>query len=361
MDMVTHLNLNKLQLRSATLHPLGSAPSTPATGQMYYDTALGAPRWYDGAAWINKATDSLLLGGSSLATVVARASHTGTQLAATISDLATTVKAYRLDEFAQPTADVNFGGRKITNVNTPSTSSDAATMGYVDAQVQAAQAGIDSKPSVRVASTGNLTLSGTQTIDGVAVSAGQRVLAKNQTTGSENGPYVVAAGAWTRAADGDATGELTPGAFWYVEEGTTNGGTQWRIANTGAITVGSTSITINQWSGGTSYTGSTSILLTGNVFSVIVEAGMGVVIGASGLKVDTAVVVRKFSVDIGDGSTNPITVTHNLGTKDVIVSVRKLSDDSVVLADVIAATTNTVTVGFGTAPTTNQYRVTVHA
>src|SRR5205085_5154882 len=118
---------------------------------------------------------------------------------------------------------------------------------YVDTTVQASAAGIDSKPSVRAVATANVALTGTQTIDGVALVAGDRVLCRAQTTGSQNGVYVVAAGAWSRAADADANNELTPGAFWFVEEGTTYGKSQWRIENTGAIVVGTTAITVNQF------------------------------------------------------------------------------------------------------------------
>lgn len=360
MRMVTNLDLQKLQLQNAVVHPLGSAPATPTTGQMYYDTALSAPRWYDGSAWTNKATDSLLLGGQNLAYTLARANATGTQLAATISDLATTVKGYRLDEFAVPTADVSLNSHKLTNVTDPTNPQDAATKAYVDTQGQLIAAGIDTKPSVRAASTANLTLSGTQTIDGVACGVGDRVLAKNQTTASGNGPYVVAAGAWTRAVDADATGEITPGATWYVEEGTVNGGSRWKVTNTGTITLGTTSITIVQDAGGTTYSGSNGILLTGSNFTAVADpvAGGGITVSSSGIKVDTAVVARKFSADVGNGSLTTVTVTHNLGTKDVITSVRQNSDDAVVLADVINATTNTVTVTFASAPATNAYRVT---
>ena len=79
------------------------------------------------------------------------------------------------------------------------------------------------KRSVRVATTANITLSGTQTIDGIAVVAGDRVLVKDQTTASQNGIYVVAAGAWARAADANAISELA-GACVNVDSGTTNGG-----------------------------------------------------------------------------------------------------------------------------------------
>ena len=92
-----------------------------------------------------------------------------------------------------------------------------------------------------------ITLSGTQTIDGVAVTVGQRVLVKNQTTQTENGIYVCAAGAWSRASDfttGAAT--LLGGITVTVINGTDNAGTQWICTNTTSITVGSTAITFTR-------------------------------------------------------------------------------------------------------------------
>ena len=98
------------------------------------------------------------------------------------------------------------------------------------------------KRAVRVATTANITLSGTQTIDGIAVVAGDRVLVKNQSTASQNGIYVVAAGAWSRSADADAATEIA-GAQVAVDLGTTNGGTTWDTDFKSSDTLGTTSMT----------------------------------------------------------------------------------------------------------------------
>lgn len=359
MKFFDPIDLQGLQLKGAAIETLAAAP-TAVVGRLYFDTALNRLQVRGNSAWGLTSLDTDLLQGQNGAFYLGRANHTGTQLAATISDLATTVKAYRLDEFAAPNADLNLNSRKITNLADPVSSGDAVTLSYLQTQISNAAAGIDAKPSVRVASTANLTLSGAQTIDGVSAIAGDRVLAKNQTTASGNGVYVVAAGAWSRATDGDASAEMTPGAFWYVEEGTANGKTQWRLENTGTITLGTTSLTINQFGGaGVTYTAGNGISLAGNAITAVAVASGGISVVAGGLQVDTAIVARKFSASIGNGSLTSIAVTHSLGTKDVSVTFRLNSTDEAVYIDWVATDTNNVTVTFSTAPASNAIRVTV--
>jgi hypothetical protein len=108
----------------------------------------------------------------------------------------------------------------------------------------------DDKLSVRVGSTANLTLTGPgATIDGVTMAVGDRFLAKNQTTASQNGLYVWtgAATAAVRTLDADGANELTPGVIIYVEEGATTGAKTWKLDNIGAITIGTTALTFSQW------------------------------------------------------------------------------------------------------------------
>lgn len=126
-----------------------------------------------------------------------------------------------------------------------------ATRKYVDDEL----AKRDHKNSVRVATTANINLSGTQSIDGIALSAGNRVLVKNQNTASQNGIYVVVSGgAWTRAEDADASIEVTPGMIVLVEQGAKQADTTWRLITDGPIILGTTALMYQNVTGGYSGT-----------------------------------------------------------------------------------------------------------
>ena len=130
---------------------------------------------------------------------------------------------------------------------------------YTDPIIQA----LDSKASVKAATTADITLSGTQTIDGVALVAGDRVLVKNQNTQTPNGIYVVSAGAWTRATDFDTWAKLI-GAFVFVEQGSTNGLTGWLCAAAAGGAFGSNPIMFSQFSHGGSVNAGTGLTKTTN-------------------------------------------------------------------------------------------------
>ena len=123
----------------------------------------------------------------------------------------------KLNEFTAPDGAVSLNSQKITNLATPTADGDAASKSYVDGVAQ----GLDVKDSVKVATTANITLSGTQTIDGVAVSADERVLVKDQSTASQNGLYLCKASTWERTTD-LAAGVDAAGMFTFVEQGSTN-------------------------------------------------------------------------------------------------------------------------------------------
>ncbi len=162
------------------------------------------------------------------------------------------------------TANLPAGGFLITGLGTPSGPNDVASKSYVDAVA----AGFDPKGSVRVATTANITLSGTQTIDGVALSANDRVLVKNQSAGADNGYYLVAAGAWTRTTDADTSAKVTSGAYTFVSEGTANGSNGFTLITADPITLGTTALVFTQTTGAGQIIAGTGLSKTGNTLAI---------------------------------------------------------------------------------------------
>jgi hypothetical protein len=201
-------------------------------------------------------------GTGTLATVNA---NVGTFLKTTVNakGLVTAATSASLNDVTAPTSAFSFGNQALTNLLDPVNNQDAATKFYVDNVAQ----GLDTKQSVVAATTANITLSATQTIDGISVIAGDRVLVKNQTTQSENGIYVVSASAWARSADANTWTELIS-AYVFVEQGTTLADTGWVCTVNAGGTLGTTPVTWAQFSGAGSYTAGTGLTLTGNVFSI---------------------------------------------------------------------------------------------
>jgi phage-related tail fiber protein len=189
-----------------------------------------------------------------------------------ISDFDTQVRTNRLDQLAAPTASVSLNSRNITNLLDPVNAQDAATKAYVDAS----RSGLDVKNSVRVATTANITLSGLQTIDGVVLGTGDRVLVKNQTTASANGIYTATSGAWVRTNDADTSAEVTRGMFTFVEEGTIGASTGWVLGGAGPVTVGTTALSFVQFSGAGAITAGSGLTQTGTTFNVGSGTGISV-------------------------------------------------------------------------------------
>jgi hypothetical protein len=308
---LTPIDLNKNELQNAVLQPLASAPASPKLGQLYFnsgDNTIYVCTNPTGPVWTPLSTGSVPdattgskgiiqlagdLAGTAATPVVAagaitdaklagsisnaklatnplaRANHTGTQLAATISDFDTQVRTSRLDQMAAPTADVSLGSHKLTNVTDPTVAQDAATKAYVDNTA----AGLDAKPSVRVASSTNInTASPGAAIDGVSMNAGDRVLLRGQSTSNQNGIWVWngAASAMTRATDADAWTELVSAYVW-VEQGS-DADTGWVSTVDAGGTLNTTAVTFVQFAASTTIeAGSGLVRGSGNTFDVNVD------------------------------------------------------------------------------------------
>jgi hypothetical protein len=291
-------------------------------------------------------------------------------------------------------SSIDANNSRILAVADPSSATDAANKQYVDNLLS----GLSWKrQGVRAASTANVTLASAvengDSLDGVTLATGDRVLLKDQTAPEENGIYVVAAsGAPTRATDADSTADLENAAV-FVSSGTVNGEKAF-VQTATVTTVGTTAQVWAPFGGGAAYTADGQGLeLSGTQFALeldgsslsksgsglkigsaaagagltessgvlAVGAGTGVTVNANDVAVDTSVVVRKYAADIGNGSSTSITVTHNLGTKDVTWSLRQNSDDAFVMADAVATSTTQITFTFATAPASNALRAVVHA
>jgi hypothetical protein len=196
------------------------------------------------------------------------------------------------------------------------TSDSLTNKAYVDSVAN----GLDVKASVRVATTANLgatysnsapstlTNSGAQAaiaIDGVTLVANDRVLVKNQTAGAQNGFYkvtTVGSGSanWvlTRTPDADAASELTAGAFTFAEEGTANGDNGYVLSTNGAITLGTTAITFEQFSGAGQITAGNGLTKNGNTIDAVGTANR-ITVAADTIDISTSYVGQTSITTLG--------------------------------------------------------------
>lgn len=260
----------------------------------------------NGATKVNYNSKGQIIASSSLL-----ASDIPTLTASKISDFNAAVQANPLSSLAVPAANISLNNFKITSLGAPTAADDAATKAYVDALSQ----GFDVHTACRLATTANITLSGAQTIDGVSAIAGDRILVKDQTTQTQNGIYVVAAGAWTRATDADETGEIKSGTFVFINEGTVNASSGWSQTTTGTVTIGSSNIVFEKISSAGQITAGAGLTKTGSSIDVSSASAARIVVNADSIDLATTGVgagtYKSVTTDVYGritGGTNPTTL-----------------------------------------------------
>lgn len=486
---VTNLDLVQNQILNGRFESVSSDPNTGNfEGRLIYNTTEDTIKVYTGSAWrkmlhgissAGSASEAITVSESNGAVTITPNLATGTDDGVMSAADKTKLDNASASDSVSTLVIRDASGR--FQVATPVNGLDAANKSYVDS----ARTGLDVKASVKVATTGPITLStgleAGDTIDGYTLVAGDRVLVKNQDTASENGIYVVAeSGAPSRATDADSSLEVTPGMFTFVEQGTTNADSGWVLITDGAITLGTTGLEFSLFSVAGNILAGDGLLKTGDVLSVRVDdnaasptleissdrlriastaagsglggggasplsvnvaaaggieissdnlqikvdgavsglettsdglhlksnmAGTGLTFTAGVLSVDaidldsssgggvtgvlpianggtnastesqartnlaatsptganttTPVLARVASKVIGDGASTSYTVTHNFGTRAVIVQVFDSSSYDTVIADVVRTTTDSVTVSFSSAPASNAFTVVI--
>jgi hypothetical protein len=389
------IDLVQNELRNAKVQNQGSAPGTPVTGQLWYDSANNILKWWNGSGWVaaqggagavpattvttQAVGDAAVVGTATTyaredhkhgreafgaitaETVFGSASGNGAALTLARSDHIhgnpvhddAAHAAIHLSALGLPQFTVGMNNQRLASLGDPQTGTDAANKNYVDNLV----AGLSWKDSVRLTGIAgyNLTpISGTgQNMDGVLVNSGDRILLKTQTTASENGIWVAASGAWTRATDADSGTEIL-GTAVFVEQGTTNADTAWVCTNDSPITIGTTGLTFVQFAGGGSVTAGAGMTQTGNVLNVI-TGDTSLIVNADELHVNTAVMAtvaslagygKKFAVAL-TGTASPETITHNLNTQDIMLMVHNgASPYTSVEVDWDATTVNTAVIRY---------------
>ena len=214
--------------------------------------------------------------------------------------------------------------------------------------------GLDAKASCIAATTANITLSGAQTIDGIAVVAGNRVLVKDQTLSQFNGIYLCAAGAWTRTTDADTFAELVS-AFTFVETGTVNADKGFVCTVDAGGTLGTTPLPFVQFSSAGSFTAGTGLTLTGSVFSLttpvaVANGGTGVATSTGTGSVVLSTSPTLVTPALGVASATSLTTTGTINLLTVGQGAGAISSNTAVGGDALsvnAAGTFNTAVGKG--------------
>tara|TARA_R100000664_G_scaffold23831_1_gene33458 strand:- start:2661 stop:3767 length:1107 start_codon:yes stop_codon:yes gene_type:complete len=284
---------NTIRIKKRASSGSAGAPSTLAPSELAFNENTGDLKLYYGYGdnGSGEASSVIAVGGSGAffnktdtrtANTILSGPTTGSAAAPTFRALVA-ADLLKLNEFTAPDGAVSLNSQKITGLAAPAADTDAATKGYVDSTSE----GLDVKDSCKVATTANITLANTQTVDGVSLAANDRVLVKDQSTANQNGLYkVVDGGSWTRTDD-MAAGSSAAGAFTFVEQGSTYADVGFVCStNKGSDTVASDSLAFTQFSGAASITAGDGLDKSGNTLSLDIKSGSGLQITSTELDLD---------------------------------------------------------------------------
>lgn len=403
---VADLDVNQNQLKNAKFEVLASDPSTGNfEGRLFYNSTEKVLKWRTDSG-VRKVLHAVQSSGTYATALTVSESNGTVSIAANLASgsdaglLSTTfynllngaTDANTASAIVKRDGSGNFTAGTITatavtGLSDPVNASDAANKGYVDA----ARSGLDVKQSVRVASTANVTVTysatgGTSnrgqitaapdTLDGVSLASGDRILLKDQTTGAQNGIWVVSTlgsgsnGVWDRATDFDTDAEVTGGAFTFVEEGTVNGDSGFVLTTNNPITIGGASGTALVWaqfSGSGTITAGNGLTKTGSTLDVVGTADR---ITANADSIDIAAtyagqtsIVTLGTIATGTWSATTIAVNKGgTGLTSYAVGDIVYADGATSLAKLAAVATGNVLLSGGvtTAPSWGKVGLTTH-
>ena len=283
---------NTIRIKKRAASGSAGSPSSLAPSELAFNEADLKLYYGFGDTGSNEASSIITVGGAGAffnktdtrtANRILAGPTTGSAAAPTFRALVA-ADLLKLNEFTAPDGSVSLNSQKITNLATPTADGDAASKSYVDGVSQ----GLDIKEAVKVATTANITLSGTQTIDGVAVSADERGLVKDQSTQSQNGLYLCKSGSWARTDD-LAAGSDASSVFVFVDQGTVNSENGFVCTTSkGSAVTGTNNLSFTQFSGAGQITASDGLSKSGNTLSVDLKSNGGLVIESAKIAVDLA-------------------------------------------------------------------------
>jgi len=344
LKYLTHIDLNKNQLQNAVIHPLGTAPSSPAEGQIYYDSTVGDKKVYiyNGTAWTNISGDiSAIVAGNALTGGGTDGSVT---LNVAVDD--TTIA------IASDALKVKDGG--IGSTQLAATSVTAGAYGSSSAI-----------PTFTVDADGRLTAAGTASITTTLDIAADSGTDNGVVLGTDTLTVAGTANEIVTSVSGDTItvalpDNVTIGGNLIVTGNLTVSGTVTTV-NTETILLADNIITLNSNATGTPSENAGIEIERGSSTNVVLrwnETNDNWELTNDGSTYyDIATTADSFKGSIGNGSATSYTVTHNLGTRDVLVELYDASSYETVIADVTRTSTSVVTVAFTVAPTSNDIRV----